>query len=155
MCEVLQEEQGSFVSSEELSEEDTSYCEDFSASTSAIEMASSSSSTRKDRMAMRERRYLSGSSQKPYRVSSELQKALCDNKQGSSSNQAMACHLEPSEWNENVCKSCAPVLQKYADTFRDMKRQGSELKRRKLINPHPKRPSTVQYRPLAQDYRIT
>ena len=62
----------------------------------------------------------------------------------------MACHLEPSEWNENVCKSCAPVLQKYADTFRDMKRQGSELKRRKLINLHPKRPSTVQYRDLVK-----
>ena len=55
VCEVLQEEQGSFVSSEELSEEDTSYCEDFSASTSTIETASSSSSTRKDRMAMRKR----------------------------------------------------------------------------------------------------
>ena len=62
----------------------------------------------------------------------------------------MACHFEPSEWNENVCKSCAPVLQKYANTFSDMKRQGSELKRRKLINSHPKKPSTMQYRDLVK-----
>ena len=62
-------------------------------------------------MAMKKRWYLLGSSQKPYRVSNELQKALCDNEQGSVSNQAMACHSEPSKWNENVYKSCAPILQ--------------------------------------------
>jgi len=52
----------------------------------------------------------------------------------------MASHVEWSEWNENVSKSCAPVLEKYSTTFKDMKRQGSELKQRKLINPHPKQP---------------
>ena len=147
VCEFSQQdEQGS--STEELSEEDSSYC-DLSTSTSATG-SSTGTSTRKSRMAMKKQRYLSGTSRKPYRISNELQKALSDNEQGLSSNQAMASHQEPSQWNENVCKSCAPVLQKYADTFRDMKRQGSELKRRKLINPHPKRPSTEQYRDLVK-----
>ena len=146
VCEFSQDEQGS--STEELSEEDSSYC-DLSTSTSATG-SSTGTSTRKSRMAMKKQRYLSGTSRKPYRISNELQKALSDNEQGLSSNQAMASHQEPSQWNENVCKSCAPVLQKYADTFRDMKRQGSELKRRKLINPHPKRPSTEQYRDLVK-----
>ena len=31
-----------------------------------------------------------------------------------------------------------------------MKRQGSELKRRKTINPHPKRPESQQYRDLVK-----
>ena len=31
-----------------------------------------------------------------------------------------------------------------------MKMQGSELKRRKLINSHPKKPSTIQYRDLVK-----
>ena len=36
------------------------------------------------------------------------------------------------------------VLQKYAETFKGMKRQGSELKRRKLINPHPKSANIIE-----------
>ena len=62
----------------------------------------------------------------------------------------MACHVEHSQWNNNVCKSCAPVLQKYADTFTSMKRQGSELKKKKRINPHPKKSETQQYRDLVR-----
>ena len=50
------------------------------------------------------------------------------------SNPIMSVHFEPSEWNNDICKSCAPVLMKYSETF---KRQGTELKQRKLINPHP------------------
>ena len=49
-----------------------------------------------------------------------------------------------------MCKSCAPVLQKYAVTFTSLKRQGSELKKRKRINPHPKKPETLQYRDLVR-----
>ena len=29
-----------------------------------------------------------------------------------------ASHVELSEWNENACKSCAPVLEKYSITFK-------------------------------------
>ena len=49
-----------------------------------------------------------------------------------------------------MCKSCAPVLVTYAETFKGMKRQGSELKRRKLINPHPKSANMEHYRDLVK-----
>lgn len=48
----------------------------------------------------------------------------------------------------NVCNSCMPVLCKYAETFKGLRRQGSELKRRKTINPNPKRPDFDHYRDL-------
>ena len=60
----------------------------------------------------------------------------------------MTAHFKPSEWNDNVCKSCAPVLIKYSETFKGMKRKGTELKLQKLINPHPKQPDKEQYRDL-------
>ena len=143
--ESLQENEQESSSADELSGDELLYCDLNTSATS-----SSSSSSRKGRRAMKRQRYLSGTSRKPYRISNELQKALSDNEQGSSSSQAMASQREPSQWNKNVCKSCAPVLQKYADIFRDMKRQGSELKKRKLINTHPKRPNTEQYRDLVK-----
>ena len=93
-------------------------------------------------------------SRKPYRVSRELQLSFEDSDsthdRSSSSSNSMACHVEQSQWNKNVCKSCAPVLQKYAVTFTSLKRQGSELKKRKRINPHPKKPETLQYRDLVR-----
>lgn len=88
------------------------------------------------------KRYLDGTSRKPYRVSSRLSGSFRDGETST------AC--ESSEWNEKVCNSCAPVLQKYATTFAGLKQQGSELKRCKTINPHPKRPDTEQYRDLVK-----
>ena len=111
-----------------------------------------SSSTRIDRREAKKQRYLQGKSRKPYRVSKELQRSFEDSDSACnpslSNSNSMACHIEQSQWNKNVCKSCAPVLQKYAITFKSMKRQGSELKKRKRINPHPKKPETQQYRDL-------
>ena len=109
--ESLQENEQESFSTDELSGDESAYC-DLNTSTT-----SNSSSSRKGRGAMKRQRYLSGTSQKPYRISNEIQKALSDNEQGSSSSQAMASHEEPSQWNKNVCESCAPVLQKYVDTF--------------------------------------
>lgn len=51
-------------------------------------------------------------------------------------------------YQAGVCTSCAPVLSKYTDTFRGLKRQGSELKRRKKINLEPKRVNFDHYRDL-------
>lgn len=48
-------------------------------------------------------------------------------------------------YQAGVCTSCAPVLSKDTDTFRGLKRQGSELKRRKKINPEPKRVNFDHY----------
>jgi len=137
-------------SSDDLAENDDSYCDETSVSTGAKESLSSSSSTRQGRRAAKRRRYLAGTSRKAYRISNELQQSFEDSDTCLSNSQSMACHVEHSEWNKNVCKSCAPVLQKYADTFKGIKRQGSELKRRKCTNPHPKKPSTQQYRDLVR-----
>ena len=116
--------------------------------------STSSSSTRKGRRKVNKQRYLEGMSRKPYRVSRELQLSFEDSDsthdRSSSSSNSMGCHIEQSQWNKNVCKSCAPVLQKYAVTFTSLKRQGSELKKRKRINPHPKKPETLQYRDLVR-----
>ena len=41
-----------------------------------------------------------------------------------------------------VCAQCYPVLSRHADTFKDMVHQGTELKKKKKINPYPKRPES-------------
>ena len=46
------------------------------------------------------------------------------------------------------------MLQKYAVTFKDMKRQGTELKKRKRVNPHPKKPESQQYRDLVRQNEL-
>ena len=49
-----------------------------------------------------------------------------------------------------VYDSCAPVLNKYAVPFKSLVRQGSELKRRKSINPAPRKPNFQHYRDLVK-----
>ena len=152
--DMLQEEEQDdcFSSSEDLCDEDDdedALCSD-DFSTSISETPDSSSSTRIGRKSNKKHRYVTGNCRNPYRLSRDLQKVLGDNEPSTSSSQAMACHVEQSTWNKNVCKSCAPVLEKYATTFREMKRQGSELKRRKLINPHPKKQDKEHYRDLVK-----
>ena len=71
------------------------------------------------RKASKKHRYIAGKSRKSYKLSSDLQKVLSNNKPTTSNSQAMAQHVERSEWNENVCKSCAPVLEKYCTAFKD------------------------------------
>ena len=101
--------------------------------------------------------YLKDKSRKPYRKGKELSTCtsfedtnLPQSSSSGPSDPTVSAHFESSEWNDKVCKSCAPVLIKYSETFRGMKRQGSELKRRKLINPHPKQPDKEQYRDLVK-----
>lgn len=86
------------------------------------------------------KKYLAGTARNAYRVSPELSRSLKD----------VDNPATTSEWNERVCNSCAPVLQKYATTFSCMKQHGSELKKRKYIYPHPKRPDTEHYRDLVK-----
>lgn len=117
-------------------------------------VSASSSCTRASRRDKKKQRYLKGVSRKPYHVSRELRRSFEDSDSARepslSNSNSMSCHSDPSQWNINVCKSCAPVLQKYADTFASMKRQGSDLKKRKSINPHPKKPEPQQYRDLVK-----
>ncbi len=109
------------------------------------EVRRSSPGSRKERRAKRKELYLRGEARKSYHFSKELQSSFeeTDDLPGPSD-------FQPSDWNAKVCKSCAPILSKYYDTFKGMKRQGSELKRRKTINPHPKRPESQQYRDLVK-----
>ena len=44
-----------------------------------------------------------------------------------------------SSASTGVCPQCEPVLSKYADTFKAVMHQGSDLKRKIAVNPHPKR----------------
>ena len=93
---------------------------------------------------------MKGRPRKPYRRSKGLHSSFEDTQSDShsSSNPTMTVHFEPSDWNDNVCKSCAPVLSKYSETFKGMKWQGTELNRPKSINPHSKQPVREQYRDL-------
>ena len=50
--------------------------------------------------------------------------------------------------SSSVCPKCRPVLSLYSDCFKDLTHHGSELKRRKHLNPHPKRPDMTHYRDL-------
>ena len=50
--------------------------------------------------------------------------------------------------SEKVCCKCAPVLGHYKIHFDKLVHQGSDLKRRKSRNPHPKRVNTQPYRDL-------
>ena len=49
-----------------------------------------------------------------------------------------------------VCPQCDPVLSRYTDTFKEMVHQGSELKRKIAVNPHPKRVDTTHYRDVVK-----
>ena len=82
----------------------------------------------------------------PYQMSSELSRSLKDGQPGPSEE----AHYQPSDWIVNVCKSCAPVLCRYSETFKGLKRQGSERKKWKKINPHPKKSSFSHYRDLTK-----
>ena len=49
-----------------------------------------------------------------------------------------------------VCPKCAPVLSRYTPIFKATVHQGSELKHKKSINPHPKKPDTTHYRDIVK-----
>ena len=74
-----------------------------------------------DRRAKAKDLHREGKSRRPYRKRQHLESSFED------TDISIDASSEPSDWNENVRKSCAPVL------LRGMKRQGSRLTRRKSI----------------------
>ena len=50
--------------------------------------------------------------------------------------------------NSEICSKCNPVLSRYKDTFKSMKKQGSSLKKVKRLNPVPKSADLSHYRDL-------
>ena len=92
-------------------------------------------STRKDRRKEAKSNYLT---RKSYTHGSTLNSSL----------EADTERPETSAARERVCVKCRLILSHYTDIFKGLIHQGSELKRRKHLNPHPKRPDAVHYRNL-------
>ena len=92
--------------------------------------------TRSERRKVRKEVYLDGRAGNPHRHTPMLQMSLEE-----------ACSTAAST---GVCPQCEPVLSKYADTFKAMVHQGSDLKRKIAVNPHPKRADTTPYRDLVR-----
>lgn len=91
--------------------------------------------TRKERRKASKDTYLAGRAKIPHRHTRVLRQSLEEAGPSSAS---------------GVCPQCDPVLSRYADTFKEMVHQGSELKRKKSINPHPKKVDSTHYRDLVK-----
>ena len=50
--------------------------------------------------------------------------------------------------SSSVCSKCRSILSRYSDILKGLIHQGSELKKRIRLNPHPKRPDMTHYRDL-------
>ena len=92
--------------------------------------------TRRDRRNARKEVYLDGRACNPHSHSRVLRRSLEE--------------ASSSSVGTSVCSQCAPVLSRYSDTFKGMVHQGSDLRRKKAINPHPKRVDTTHYRDLVK-----
>lgn len=90
--------------------------------------------TRRERRLAAKEAFLKGKARYPHRHTPFLQEALVESSSAGPS---------------GSCPRCAPVLSRYSDTFKGLVHQGSELKRRRLINPSPKR-DTIHYRDLVK-----
>ena len=101
-------------------------------------------STRLERRKKRRQNYLAGKARQAHTISAEVKASFEEDEAGPSQRTSS----ESLPRNDDVCMYCAPVLQKYAETFKGMKMQGTELKKRKKINPHPKKPNFCHYRDL-------
>ena len=94
--------------------------------------------TRSELRKARREVYLNGKARNPHRHTRVLQQSLEEASQCSTSE------------GTAVCPHCAPVLLRYAGTFKEMVHQGSKLKRKKAINPRPKKPDNTHYRNLVR-----
>ena len=108
--------------------------------------SSSSDESVKDRQQERQKSYLQGRAHRAYRLATDISAAF--EGQEDTPNAYPECSKELPR--SGVCSSCVPVLNKYAPIFKGLKRQGSELKRRKVSNPHPKHPERELYRDLVK-----
>ena len=92
--------------------------------------------TRKERAGKQRERYLAGEARHPYRHAPSLNSALSE-----AGGSGSGSHFSGT----GVCARCKPVLCRYVDTFKGLVHQGSELKKRKHINPHPKNTDRIHY----------
>ena len=90
--------------------------------------------TRKERRSEQRTNYLEGRARHPYRHTPVLRASLAESPEASTS--------------ERICAQCKPILSRYADTFKELVHQGSQLKRVKHLYPNPKRSDCTHYRDL-------
>lgn len=102
-------------------------------------MSSEIIGTREEKRRAKKRRYLAGECRKPYSHTPVL--SVRGGTPGKESS------LSP-EQRSKVCAKCSPVLSRYVDTFNGLVHQGSELKKRKHMNPSPCNPSRKHYRDM-------
>lgn len=120
-----------------MSTGDSDICSSDSESTShssSSENEEPSTSTTGHAHIERKRKYLAGKSNKPYRLRKDLESSFDGQ--------------NPAPSAVGPCNQCSPILEKYAATFKGLKHQGNDLKRRKLLNPHPKKVNFTHYRDL-------
>ncbi len=84
--------------------------------------------TRKQQREKQRQNFLDGKGRSPHTHSRTLRRSL----EESSSTSSVS----------GVCPQCHPVLSRYSTTFKEMVHTGTELKKRKKINPSPKRPES-------------
>ena len=98
--------------------------------------------TRKKQRERQRKNFLDGVARRPHTHSRTLRLSL--EEAGSSSTM--------TDGGEGVCLQCSPVLSRYATTFKEMVHTGTELKKRKKINPTPKRPESelTHYRDITR-----
>ena len=122
---------------------DSSYHEDEESSSDTTPLA-------KRKKVDRSKRYLEGRARKPYRQTCTSDTSLEGSLLQSSFEDSETISQDIAGKEQPTCESCAPVLQKYATTFKGMVQQGSALKRRKNINPSPRKVNFQHYRDLVK-----
>ena len=99
--------------------------------------------TCKERREVSRKVYLDGRARRPHHHTRTLRAALKD----SSTSEEMDSSFEESS---SICPQCAPVLSRYRETFLSMVHKGSELKRKKAINPNPIKTGAISYRDVVK-----
>ena len=89
--------------------------------------------TRKQQREEFTKAYLEGRARRPHSHSRTIRRSL--EERGSSSTQ-------------DLCPECDPVLSRHVSEFKSMVHQGSELIRRKRIQPYPKKSDATHYRDI-------
>lgn len=90
--------------------------------------------TRKQQREKQRKNFLDGIARRPHTHSRTLRQSLEEASSSSTSS--------TDQGGDGVCPQCFPVLSRYATTFKEMVHTGTELKKRKKINPTPKHPES-------------
>lgn len=100
--------------------------------------------TRRERRKAKRSTYLDGTARNPHRHTPVLKKSLEEETTSSSGGSPSL----RSSLSTSICPQCKPVLSRYSTTFKAMIHQGSELKKKKAINPQPVRTDIAHYRDI-------